>query len=1765
MHISVDKPEYAQSCFPRYTNGNCGVVYARPLDLQIMNFNRMASMEGPVNGDSGNVDSTQSGKGPDLDLIRPMDGGSLSDSDQQINMDNLPDTKPKPVRLSVVETAPVEDTSGIEQEQSSQTISKQELIGGVSLSLISEDGSEVSLQAPLSEVLPRIHARPDIEQLLETEQRAHPERPIDETVQYIFDAYRDSHEGIRTIAQECYTLNEIESQTPEIYARRGAPKAEYNEYEAVSIEALVEHLGSLHNEATQGGDTLSAELAGRWADATNSAVSKAQMLEGAARDVAFSQILEHAPSQLKDRIVERQQAGTTAPNPTPETSSVIDSAEYTLTPEMLDSSIGSALTVDDLNNELLKGYDPRQLDGYPAQALSRMLRMVAEGNLGIEHIPTNHGLQAKLRDILSQRLPRNTMTDAPSEEVAQQGEVLAMDIERKDEELSSAQTSADAPQAPADWELEPKEETPTTHAPDITAEEMELVPKDEGVELPATSKPAEIATAPEDWQLEPKEEITTSETPQPDVGENVEVATETEITPDSTATTAHAEEVPLLDDRVSAAFSERLSLSSEQLESIPGFRDLSAGQQILALQNLEQFLAREAQRDAETNPEGREGTSKVRSTILNIVSLGAYGEWQKHKSQVAAAKARTSEDASSENTEWLAAYISSVHGQATESGDRTYSKEVGPDAELDEEGKVHIHAIPRAELRKEFPFASQEALDAFDRAADEYAHIPHDWEFGYSTLSSKDRSRYEKIAKEYQVAREKLVEMKAHVAGPEQAALYVNGLDERIRLNQHFNVHPDAEEALANMKDQNVWLGAAKDWATGKGAYMALGAGVRALAYGATGGAFAILQAAGVGGGLGSIQGWVEARHGQKRLREQARSGGDASVTHDVTLASGGSIERRENEYTDASFLAKRLDRLSTKLDALDDSSEQANAERSVLEEKIRTTLALAEEKESRGLINYGNGVEEIQNKVAFAQALGGALVRSDIQSDQYLEQLNKALDNRSERLDSTRKKEALKQAAKAGLLRAGFAAAGALIVDAFSNDAAAEINQEAPATTPPLSETDTQMVSPDQEVTAPVYEENTEVGEFPPVPPEVAAADELEHNIIEGFKADFGRLPTEVEVGILHNLHEHPNPQLEAQFRLEAQSGEIWEQQGIKYFSTAEEVAVPEQLPTEAPTSPDQSPVDEGPTSPDQSAVETSPQQAAPAHEAPVVPPVIPQEGVAVTGVGDAGLTAEELAIPSPLSEAELAARPFEEQLIAPFVEDKFGRMPTGDELLKLAELGEKPNAELQSALETAMREKPLSASDIQLIEGKFSIDSTTTLESATTEAAAPAAQAEAVGATEPMVPPVIETSEAPKIVAEIPAGGNLWNSIAEKLEQQDLILSKDEIAQMKESGGDWQQAELQRNHLIDELKDKFALLEKQDQQALGEIGFRADAMGRYSIDRVWPGDQIDLTSVLGDYDTLTEAVTNADEVASFSPEATSEISPEAAVQTSVEGITEEQGVDQIVRGLAAEHFSKEASQVTEQEFSAYLGELASRQEAPPFFSELTETQRAELRSLLDPIVAVREAAAEASAQALERAASEAVAADIDSLYGNEGIMGVFKSGGESSLDWQDLRGRDVVSIVERDFGGINTLNAENSTGIGFDNSAVIEKTQTRIAQLAEMSGLKPAAGQTFEDYMRAAHRAAAGGNATESLPSIGLPQIDETVPPSTIEKGGEWEYVPAEKLNSPEVKQLLQDIDRQSSLPTEEWNRDVLRMQKEADLAVAKIAKELGLPNRR
>ena len=135
-------------------------------------------------------------------------------------------------------------------------------------------------------------------------------------------------------------------------------------------------------------------------------------------------------------------------------------------------------------------------------------------------------------------------------------------------------------------------------------------------------------------------------------------------------------------------------------------------------------------------------------------------------------------------------------------------------------------------------------------------------------------------------------------------------------------------------------------------------------------------------------------------------------------------------------------------------------------------------------------------------------------------------------------------------------------------------------------------------------------------------------------------------------------------------------------------------------------------------------------------------------------------------------------------------------------------------------------------------------------------------------VVPTPIET---PEIVVDIQPGGNLWNSIASKLESSGLIETKDQIEALKASGGDWEEALAHRNHFIDELKDHF---ENMSQDELREMGFRADRNGEYNINRVWPNDKIDLTRVLGDPEKFTTAVSNADNVG-LRPAATSGIEP--------------------------------------------------------------------------------------------------------------------------------------------------------------------------------------------------------------------------------------------------------------------------------------------------
>jgi hypothetical protein len=143
------------------------------------------------------------------------------------------------------------------------------------------------------------------------------------------------------------------------------------------------------------------------------------------------------------------------------------------------------------------------------------------------------------------------------------------------------------------------------------------------------------------------------------------------------------------------------------------------------------------------------------------------------------------------------------------------------------------------------------------------------------------------------------------------------------------------------------------------------------------------------------------------------------------------------------------------------------------------------------------------------------------------------------------------------------------------------------------------------------------------------------------------------------------------------------------------------------------------------------------------------------------------------------------------------------------------------------------------------------------------------------PDITPEVVPDIAPEVITpssievNIEPGGNLWDSVADKLESSKLIASKADIAELRTSGGDWEEALAHRNHLIDELKDHFADM---SQQELKDIGFTPNRFGEYNINDVFPGNKIDLTSVLGDSDKFSDAVTNADKV-SLRPAATSGI----------------------------------------------------------------------------------------------------------------------------------------------------------------------------------------------------------------------------------------------------------------------------------------------------
>ncbi len=509
---------------------------------------------------------------------------------------------------------------------------------------------------------------------------------------------------------------------------------------------------------------------------------------------------------------------------------------------------------------------------------------------------------------------------------------------------------------------------------------------------------------------------------------------------------------------VARAFETRFGILESDLAVLPVFQHLSPAKQLLVLRNLEQLTLQQITQGAK-DAESKEWEEKPwwQKGLAQLTRLGVAREARtKELEQGLLARARGASGSRKEGAALVAEKLAHIQALARVA-------ESGKDAHIGANGRIEMDFVSKEDvaISGEASPATAEAIRAYNVAANNFARIPHAWQYQTTVLSPEERASYGQATEAYAIARATMLDAFAKqyaedgVERPsERAMIAMNTLDEHVTMSQLFTEHPDAERALTEIEDASIWKSAAKEFWKTKGAFVAYGSLVRAGAV-ATAGALALptmgasmaalgvatvsyAGAVGVGYGVGRAIGKQEGERLMKDRRVSGRLSGEderEEVEFEVMKhgnPTGQIVRRKLREFTDANFFVDRIDRLTAKLDTATDP-----ATRALLERKIAQTTTLAAAKLRQGMVNFGGSSSDasdtrkgdiIGNRLALMQAMHRGAMVTMVDETKMEAEFTRMLGARIAHIESSRRDTVKRIAVKAGLYRAAFAATGAVL-----------------------------------------------------------------------------------------------------------------------------------------------------------------------------------------------------------------------------------------------------------------------------------------------------------------------------------------------------------------------------------------------------------------------------------------------------------------------------------------------------------------------------------------------------------------------------------------------------------------------------------------------------------------------------------------------------------------------------------------------------------------
>lgn len=354
--------------------------------------------------------------------------------------------------------------------------------------------------------------------------------------------------------------------------------------------------------------------------------------------------------------------------------------------------------------------------------------------------------------------------------------------------------------------------------------------------------------------------------------------------------------------------------------------------------------------------------------------------------------------------------------------------------EVDSKGNVVIKFIETNEF---FDEEWDKAYD-FNNSANKFRNMPYEWGqtekknkvLSFFSKESRNKQAYDKAKKQYDAAREEILNIKSKSGNKEEqekALIEMLEIDNAIKMDQVLNTHPEFQVALEQMTEgANVrrWM---KDSISksfqGIGlsnkAITALGFTARMTAKGAAtlGAATGITAIAApiIGASIGALRGNIKAKETLKQNKKQSRYGKEDESKEKVNM-------------TDIDHLSRQLNNLISKVNSSTDEKEKAE-NLAMLDVRIQHTKGKME----KGEVNFGDAKSALVKQYNILNSLNEAVLltgsnNGDINKE-VENRINYLVQNRStktnEEINEKQEKFIKKQMKKSALMGAGFATVG--------------------------------------------------------------------------------------------------------------------------------------------------------------------------------------------------------------------------------------------------------------------------------------------------------------------------------------------------------------------------------------------------------------------------------------------------------------------------------------------------------------------------------------------------------------------------------------------------------------------------------------------------------------------------------------------------------------------------------------------------------------------